>query len=178
MFSLSIILIHHAQVIFRCLRLSIDFSFHTMVDGEDDIAPSGKVPKISADIGAKRKAEDQGEKRQYLNLTKMEDNAVWKAFCKPPPAPYMTEFCDSKDERRGIGANRWIMSLLTFCQYQLSVVGKQHNNLILKPEVCKELYAEIEKVLPSLEYCLAPKKTKEASGAQSAPPGISDRTPV
>ena len=59
------------------------------------------------------------------------------------------------------------MSLLTFCQYQLSVVGKQQNNLILKPEVCNELYTEIVKVLPSLEYCLAPKKNKEASGGSS-----------
>ncbi len=89
----------------------------------------------------------------------------------------MTEFCDSKDERRGIGANRWIMSLLTFCKYQLSVVGKQHNNLILKPEVCNELYAEIAKVLPSLEYCLAPKKTKEASGASNLSSQVSQTVP-
>jgi hypothetical protein len=46
----------------------------------------------------------------------MEDKDVWEAFCKPlkSGAPYMTEFCDSKHERRGIGASRWIMSLLTF----------------------------------------------------------------
>ncbi len=95
-------------------------------------------------------------------FTKMEDRDVWEAFCKPlkSGAPYMTEFCDKKDDRRGIGANRWIMSLLTFWKYQVSVVGKQHNNLILKPEVCKELYAEIEKVLSSLEYRLAPKKLR------------------
>jgi len=201
MFSLSIILIH-AQVIFCCLWLCFDFSFHTTVC-QDDFGPIGKASKNSPDIGAKRKAEDQGEQRQYLKVfetlgpqllnaygeakfTKMEDKDVWEAFCKPlkSGAPYMTEFCDSKDERRGIGANRWIMSLLTFCKYQVSVVGKQHNNLILKPEVCKELYAEIEKVLPSLEYCLAPKKNKEASGASNLRSQVSqtvtqsDRDPI
>ena len=69
------------------------------------------------------------------------------------------------------------MSLLTFSKYQVSVVGKQHNNLILKPEVCKELYGEIDKVMPSLEYCLAPKKTKEASGASNLRSHVSQTVP-
>ena len=39
-----------------------------MVVCGDDFVPIGKVWKNSADIGAKRKAEDQGEKRQYLKV--------------------------------------------------------------------------------------------------------------
>ena len=56
--------------------------------------------------------------------------------------------------------------------------------MILKQEVCKELCAEIEKVLPSLEYCLAPKKNKEASGASNLRSQVSqtvtqsDRDPI
>ena len=79
----------------------------------------------------------------------------------------MTEFCDLKADRRGIGANRWILSILQFCQYQVSEDGKKHNLLILRDNVYTELYAEIARVMPSLEYCLAPKKTKEASGASA-----------
>jgi hypothetical protein len=151
----------------------------------DDFGSIGK--NVQPDTGIKRKADDdKGASREYLKVfetlspqllnaygeskfMKMEDKAVWEEFCKPlkSGAPYMTEFCDAKVDRRGIGANRWIMSLVQWVKYQISEEGKKHNDLILKADVCTELYKEIAMVLPALEYCLAPKKAKEGSGASA-----------
>ena len=141
------------------------------------------VAGASVSSGHKRKL-DTGESREYLKVfetlppqllnafgeskfMKMGDADVWAEMNKPlkSGAPYMTEFCDAKKDRRGIGANRWILTMKLFCKYQLTEEGKKHNNLILKPDVLKGLYAEIEKILPSLDYCLAPKPKKEATGA-------------
>ena len=43
---------------------------------------------------------------------------------------------------------------------------------IMQTDKCKELYAEIEKITPSLEYCLAPKKAPEKTGASSLRAGV------
>ena len=37
----------------------------------------------------------------------------------------------------------------------------------MNENVCKELYAEIERILPSLKYCLAPEKVSKKHGTSS-----------
>ena len=71
---------------------------------QDDFGPIGKASKNSPDMGAKRKAEDQGEQRQYLKVfetlgpqllnaygeakfTKVEDKDVWEAFSNKKANP-------------------------------------------------------------------------------------------
>ena len=79
----------------------------------------------------------------------------------------MTEFCSPTDERRGIAANRWLHAVVTYCKHQQSDKIKMQNKALLNEKKYEELYAEINKILPSLEYCLAPKKVSEKSGAAS-----------
>ena len=43
--------------------------------------------------------------------------------------------------------------------------AKKYNELLLQPGICSALYEEIDRILPSLEYCLAPKKKKQSEGA-------------
>jgi len=52
-----------------------------------------------------------------------------------------------------------------WCKYQLTPECKQYNELLLQPHICTALYEEIDRILPSLEYCLAPKKKKQSEGA-------------
>ena len=59
------------------------------------------------------------------------------------------------------------MVQVLWCRYQLAVDGKRYNELLLKAEVFTALYEEIERVLPSLEYCLAPRKKKQSVGASA-----------
>ena len=44
---------------------------------------------------------------------------------------------------------------------------------IMNAEKFKELYDEIARITPSLEYCLAPKKAPEKTGASSLRAGVS-----
>ena len=104
--------------------------------------------------GAKRKQSDIGESREYMKVfetsppqrlnafgeskfMKMGDADAWAEMNKPlkSGAPYMTEFCDAEKDRRGTGANRWILTMKLFCKYQLTEEGKKQNSLIIKPEV-------------------------------------------
>ena len=128
----------------------------------------------------------KGEKRKFLKVfetlppqllcaygeakfAKMADEDVWKIFSQPlkSGAMYMTELCSKDTERRGIGVNRWLKADLDFCVYQLNENVKKQNQVLLNPNMLKELYAEIDRIKPSLEYCLAPKKQAEKSGAAS-----------
>ena len=150
----------------------------------DDIGIIGQASKSKG--GLKSTAEDKGQKREYLKIfetlppqmlnaygpakfAKLSDELVWKHFNQPLKSggPYMTEFCSKEAERRGIGANRWLHAVMLFCQYQMEDGIKKQNEGLLIEEKCAELYAEIERILPSLEYCLAPKKVKEQCGASS-----------
>ena len=79
----------------------------------------------------------------------------------------MTELCSKETERRGIGVNRWLKADLDYCVYQLDENVKKQNKVLLDPDKFKELYAEIDRIKPSLEYCLAPKKQVEKTGAAS-----------
>lgn len=110
---------------------------------------------------------------QLLNVfgeakyAKMSDEEVWKHFDTPlsSGAQYMTELCSKGDERRGIGLNRWLHAMVLYCEYQKDPETKKKNEALLKEDKAKELYAEIDRVLPSLKYCLAPKKETKKSGA-------------
>ena len=85
---------------------------------------------------------------------------------------YMTELCSKEDERRGIGVNRWLKTDLDFCLSQQDEKVKKQNQVLLDPQKFKELYEEIDRIKLSLEYCLAPKKQAETSGAASRSCGI------
>jgi hypothetical protein len=80
---------------------------------------------------------------------------------------YMTELVSAGPERRGVGINRWLHAVKVFCEYQLEVGIRKSNEALLNPTKCSELYAEIEGILPSLEYCRAPQKQRAKEGASS-----------
>ena len=130
--------------------------------------------------------KDSGSERQYLKvfetlplqclnaygehkMTCMTDKDLWAHMSKPlkSGAKYMTEPCDESAERRGIGLNRWLLSVKEYCGMQLRESVKKANEFILKPELFNEVYQEIHDVLPHLAYCLAPKKTYEKSGSSA-----------
>ena len=100
---------------------------------------------------------------------KLPDADVWKHLCKPlkSGAMYCTEFCSVSEERRGVATNRWLQTIIAYCQYQNEDKVKKQNEAILKPENYRELYEEIDSILPSFEYCIAPKKVSEKAGAAS-----------
>ena len=101
--------------------------------------------------------------------SKMSQEQVWKELGQPQNsgAVYTTEYHSQKDERRGIATNRWLYILVNFCKYQKDSSVKKQNLAILNTSKCQELYNEIDDVLPSLEYCLAPKKSSERKGSSS-----------
>lgn len=141
------------------------------------------------DVGMKQTSKDskeKGEKRpwnrvyetlppQMLNAYgparygKMSDAEVWQHFNQPlkSGAMYMTEFCNKDVDRRGVGINRWLHAVLVFCQYQKEPAVEKTNAGLLKEEKYKEIYEEIDRIIPSLEYCLAPKKVSAKTGASS-----------
>jgi hypothetical protein len=102
-------------------------------------------------------------------FAKMSDSDVWQHFSTPlkSGAMYMTELCSKEEERRGIGINRWLHAVKVFCEYQKEPGMQKANEALLVPTKCSGLYEEIARILPSLEYCLAPQKAKEKSGASS-----------
>ena len=63
--------------------------------------------------------------------------------------------------------NRWLKSLYDYLVYQRTDEQKRKNKFILKNNVYHMFYAEIDKILPSVEYCLAPKKAGVSQGAVS-----------
>ena len=135
---------------------------------------------------------DSGQKRSWLKVfetlppqllnaygeakfAKTSDADVWKHMCEPlkSGAMYMTEFCSKDPERRGIAINRWLHAMLLFCRYQMDPAVKKQNEGLLNADKCKEVYTEIERIMPSLEYCLAPKKVCEKTGAASLRSSVS-----
>ena len=150
----------------------------------DDFGELGKqTSPACAGINTKDKV---GKKREFLKVyeqlpaqmlnvygeakyTKLNDEAVWKQLTVPQRsgAAWMTEYCSKEAERRGIAANRWLLVMQNYLQYQQDPIVKRNNEVLLEPTKCKELYEEIERILPSIEYCLAPKKVSEKTGAAS-----------
>ena len=100
---------------------------------------------------------------------KMSDPSVWEHLSKPlkTGAEYMTELCSPEAERRGVGINRFLHAILSYRDYQLDSEIRKRNEFVLQEKIFKELYEEIEKIVPSLKYCLAPRKTPVKEGAAS-----------
>ena len=137
--------------------------------------------------GKKQKVmDDGGTERQWLRVfetlppqllnaygeaayNRKSDEKVWESFAKPQKsgAKYMTELCSDEKERRGIGINRFLHAVISYCEYQLEEKVRTQNGHILQEVKFKELYAEIDLMLPSLKYCLAPRKASAKSGAAS-----------
>jgi len=99
----------------------------------------------------------------------LSNEAVWDAVVQPlkSGALFMTEYADEDAERRGVAINRWLKSLYDYLQYQKTPVQKKKNEFILNENVIKMFYEEIERILPSVEYCLAKKRQGVSSGAAS-----------
>ena len=100
---------------------------------------------------------------------KLSDASVWEAFNQPQKtgAMYMTELCSKETERRGVGINRMLHALKTFCEHQQEISVRAQNEALFKDQMCQEIYAEIDHILPSLNYCLAPKKESEKKGSST-----------
>ena len=152
--------------------------------GDADDFAALKTPASSvvagSDAAVSKVSKGKGEKRTWLmafetmpaqmlnvygaaTFPQLKDEEVWKHLNAPQKtgAVYMTEYCSKEVDRRGIANNRWQHSQLLFCKYQQDATVKEQNRFVLSPVVFKELYEEIDRILPSLEYCLAPKKTFE-----------------
>ena len=98
---------------------------------------------------------------------RMTDEEVWGELVKPlnTGAVWMTEYASKTAERRGVGINRFMMAVLNWLSHQRTDEVKKRNKYVLSPKICEDVYAEIEEIYPALEYCLAPKKQAEKSGA-------------
>ena len=57
--------------------------------------------------------------------------------------------------------------MVHFCSYQKEGATKRQNSAVMKETLVTELYAEINRLQPSLEYCLAPKRQAEKKGSAS-----------
>ncbi len=76
----------------------------------------------------------------------------------------MTEYAAIDPERRGTATNRWLQVQIAFCKQQQSVFMRQQNGGLMLPDKLKSLYDEIDRILPSLEYCMVPKKSSSKVG--------------
>ena len=111
---------------------------------------------------------------------KSSDEHVWEQLNVPlkSGAMWMTEYCSEDVERRGIAVNRFLFAMIAFMKYQQEAETVSKNKAIMKPELVTSLYEEIELVLPSYEYCLAPKKTTAKSGAAALRSSIANSATV
>ena len=106
-------------------------------------------------------------------FTSMNHEKVWEELKKPlkAGAEYMTKLCVVDEERRDVGINRWLQVLVEYLKYQQTQCMMMQNKFILKDEICKQLYAEIDHIFEAAVYCLAAKKQydkKDASGLRNA----------
>ena len=150
--------------------------------GDGDFASLSSVLETPLPL----KGGTQGEKRPWLKVfetppaqllnaygrakyTKTGDKDMWVHMSQPlkSGAAYMSELCSDQAERRGIGLNRWLHAMVSFCQYQKTSEARAQNQFIMHEARLKEVYDEIDRILPSLEYCLAPKKVSEKTGASA-----------
>ena len=101
---------------------------------------------------------------KFVNIP---DKEMWQSMGEPirSGAPCMSELCFSDKERRGVGINRWLQPLESYMKYQQEERNKKHNQMILSERIFTEVYAEIDKILPSVTFCLAPRKYAEKKGA-------------
>ena len=92
---------------------------------------------------------------------------VWSQVVKPlkTGALWMTEMASTEEERRGTGLNRWLLALVSFCDFQLEETTVAMNKFLMKPEVLAMVTTEINEILPALKFILAPKKQFKKDGA-------------
>ena len=155
----------------------------------DDIFKDKAAPDTG--VSLKRKAPVEGEREwlrvyetlpaQLLNaygaasFTTMDPEEVWKEMNKPlkTGAKYMTELCSADPERRGVGINRFLQTLVEYLKYQKSEQKQAQNKLILKDDIYEQLYKEIEAIYVCATYCLAGRKAYIKKGASGLRSGVS-----
>jgi len=91
---------------------------------------------------------------------KISEKEMWEQMHSPlrSGVSCMSELCLEEKDRRGVGINRWLQPLQAFLMYQNEDMQKTRNKMILNEGIFKSLYEEIDKILPSVSYCLAPRK--------------------
>ena len=148
-----------------------------------DFAMLSAPASVSSTQASREKPKDQ-KKREWLKVfetlpsqllnvygpskfAKLSDKQVWTEMQEPlkSGAVWMSEMCSKEPERRGVGINRFIHAMKTFCEYQKDPSVQAANTAVLNPKMYEEFYKEIDTILPSLQYCLAPKKQYEKKGA-------------
>ena len=58
----------------------------------------------------------------------------------------MTELCSQETERRGVGINRMLHALKTFCEHQQEISVRAQNEAVFKDQMFQEIYAEIDRI--------------------------------
>lgn len=130
--------------------------------------------------------KDAGSEREWLKVfetlpaqmlnadgqaqyARMKDEQLWEHLCKPlkSGAAYMTEMASDEAALRGVGMNRWLHAMVAYLEYQQQPEVRMKNDFVIKETKCKELYEEIDRILPSLKYCLARRKQAQKEGASS-----------
>ncbi len=84
----------------------------------------------------------------------------------------MTEYAATDPELRGTATNRWLQVQIAFCKQQQSVSQREKNAFLMLPDKLASLYDEIDRILPSLEYCLAPNRSSPTSGSSALRSGV------
>ena len=139
---------------------------------------------VSGASGAKKPRTDAGEERSYLRAyetvpaqllnvygvgawAQYDDGTVWKHMSKSlkTGAAFMTEYASPLADRRGVAANRYLQVVVAFCKYQQQKEIKIQNEALIEQKKCRELYEEIDGMLPVFEILLAPKKVSSKEGA-------------
>ena len=120
-------------------------------------------------------AEDVGVK-----MGRLDDRLIWEYLTRPSQtgAKYMSEYASDDCFVRGVAANRYLMALEHYMMSQKKprIIG--YNEIVMKEEIRKELYDEIDRILPSVKYCLAPRAMpsgSEASTMLPVPSTLKDR---
>ena len=100
---------------------------------------------------------------------KMADEDLWKHMSTPEKsgAKWMTECAAIDPQCRGTATNVWLQVQIAFCKQQQSVSQRENNVFLMLPDRLSCLYDEIDRILPSLEYCLAPKRSSSESGSSA-----------
>ena len=73
--------------------------------------------------------------------TRMPDEKVWDSFSTPQKtgAKYMTELCSNEKERRGVGINRFLHTVISYVEYQQDEKVRKKNAAIMQEVKYKEL---------------------------------------
>jgi hypothetical protein len=154
----------------------------------DGLAPDfALLPTMSQEVsetGAPEKKPKDQKKREFLKVfetvppqmlnaygpakfAKLSDKQVWTEMNEPlkSGAVWMSEMCSKEPERRGVGINRFIHAMKTFCEYQSDPAVQAANKAVMNSQMYEELYKEIALIMPTMQYCLAPKKQYQKKGA-------------